>query len=134
MNSDILKAKRQTKNVINLLSKVESNLKSARNWGLYDIVGGKTLVGIVKHRKIRNAESNLKKVKRELLTLERDLDRLSLPINSKINPGTIITFMDIFLDFTFADLYTQIKISDALKNVRSLKKDLKSLYNELSNY
>lgn len=134
MNSDILKAKRQTKNVINLLSKVESNLKSARNWGLYDIVGGKTLVGIVKHRKIRNAESNLKKVKRELLTLERDLDRLSLPINSKINPGTIITFMDIFLDFTFADLYTQIKISDALKNVRSLKKDLKILYNELSNY
>lgn len=123
--------KRHIRDILELLDDVDSDLVSARNWGIYDILGGKTLVGLIKHNKISNAEDRLDSVVRELQILQGELREVNLPTNSNINAGNFNKFMDIFVDNTIANWYTQAKISDGRRKVKDIRLMLEDIYRDL---
>ena len=131
MGYSITSTKKHTRDILRILDQVERDLKAARNWGIYDILGGKTIVGLIKHNKIKKAENRLKSVKRELKSLQNELMALDIPVNTRINAGSFNKFMDIFVDNTIANWYTQAKIGDGLREVRYLQGLIEGVYRDL---
>ncbi|MBR2281627.1 MAG: hypothetical protein IJ863_03285, partial [Spirochaetales bacterium] len=89
-------------------------LRKARNWGIYDILGGGFLSSVIKHSKIDNARSCIERAKYDLDVFNRELRDVSGSINVDI--GGLLTFFDV-MDSFFADLLVQSRISDASRQV-----------------
>ena len=50
---EIQRARQAAEEVLTMLGEVERYLKSARNWGFYDLLGAGPFSSIIKHRKIQ---------------------------------------------------------------------------------
>lgn len=130
--TDLIKVKHQIKDILNQLDQVDRDLGKAKNWGIFDLLGGGSLVSFLKHSKISDAEKRLDKVLRDMDRLSLDLNRISPNLSSKINAGKLNMAIDIFTDSTISDIYTQTKIGDGRKKVKKIRTTLEELYMELN--
>lgn len=92
-------------------------LRRARNWGIFDIVGGGFFVSMLKHSKINRASSYMEAARNDLQAFEGELRDLALQSELKIEIGDFLTFADFFFDGFIADFMVQSKISDAAQQV-----------------
>ena len=130
--TELIKVKHQIKDILNQLDQVDRDLGKAKNWGIFDLLGGGSLVSFLKHSKISDAEKRLDKVLRDMDRLSLDLNRISPNLSSKINAGKLNMAIDIFTDSTISDIYTQTKIGDGRKKVKKIRTTLEDLYVELN--
>ncbi len=92
-------------------------LRRARNWGIFDIVGGGFFVSMLKHSKINRASSYMEAARNDLQAFEGELRDLALQSELKIEIGDFFTFADFFFDGFIADFMVQSKIADAAQQV-----------------
>ena len=97
------------------LQDARESLGSARNWGLLDLLGGRSISGLVKH------------VKKELSDV-RDLQGLNIEI------GDFLTFADFFFDGFLADILVQSKIRQAQDRIDDAIYRVESVLRQLRNY
>ena len=95
----------------------EQALNSAGNWGLLDIFGGDTISGLMKHKKIGDAERYIDDAKRDLRYFSRELGDIQGIENMNIDVGGFLTFADFFFDGFLADVMVQSKINNAKRQV-----------------
>ena len=116
------------------LQDARESLGSARNWGLLDMFGGKSISGLVKHVKIDNARQSLNRAKADLnrfskeRTDVRDLQGLNIEI------GDFLTFADFFFDGFLADILVQSKIRQAQDRIDDAIFRVESVLRQLRNY
>ena len=55
------------------LSDAQDKLKSAKNWGLFDLLGGDFIATLVKRSKMKDAGALIGEVKRALAAFQREL-------------------------------------------------------------
>ncbi len=99
---------------LNSLLEAQNQLRKARNWGIYDIIGGGFLSSLIKHSKIDNARTCVERAKYDLQVFNRELQDVSY--NLDFNMDGFLTFFDMMDNF-FADILVQSKISDASRKV-----------------
>lgn len=94
------------------LREAKAKLNSARNWGIYDILGGGMISSMVKHSKMSSANEwvaqanhDLKRFAKEL----RDVDEDGLYVQA----GSLASTLDIFFDNVFSDFIVQNRINEA---------------------
>jgi hypothetical protein len=110
-----------TDNVLSVIPKVIENLKDAKSYATWDMVGGGTMATYLKRQKMHKAKLGiieinyaLDKLKRELKDLKPDL----LPTEIKFN--TSWEFADYFFDNIFVDMEIRSRIADAYNAIISL--------------
>lgn len=113
------------------LIEAQNQLRKARNWGIYDILGGGFLSSMIKHSKIDNARSCIERAKYDLDVFNRELQDVSGSINVGI--GGLLTFFDVMDNF-FADLLVQSKISDASRQVEQAIYKVEDILRRLKTY
>jgi hypothetical protein len=125
------------------LADVIKTLKSARNWGTWDMFAGGLLVTVIKHDVIDEAREKVYQVQVDMTKLQKELaDVRNIP-DSKIDIGGLEFFADFFFDGLIIDFIVQSKIHNALKKavqahekVEEMSKQLNdqanSLYHEIS--
>ncbi len=96
------------------LIEAQNQLRKARNWGIYDMLGGGFLSSLIKHSKIDNARSCIERAKYDLYAFNRELQDVAGDLNVDIDG--LVTFFDVMDNF-FADLLVQTKIGDASRQV-----------------
>ena len=96
------------------LTEAQNQLRKARNWGIYDIIGGGLFSSLIKHSKIDNARSCIERAKYDLQVFNRELRDVSMDLDFDI--GDFLTFFDL-MDSFLADLMVQSKIADASRKV-----------------
>jgi len=99
------------------LKTAREKLNSAGNWGLLDIFGGDTISGLMKHKKIGDAERYIDDAKRDLRYFSRELGDIRGIENMNIDVGGFLTFADFFFDGFLADVMVQSKINNAKRQV-----------------
>ncbi len=129
MDKNIIK--NQIERILNQLNIVEADLKSARGWGIYDILAGGFFSSLIKKSKISDAENNYKSIQYELNTLKNYLNDFYYDRNYNFSTSSLNQFLDIFMDNIFSDFFTQSKINDSLNQIQSLKSELKNIYYNL---
>lgn len=99
------------------LERARLSLKSARNWGIYDILGGGFISGMIKRSKMRDAGAEMEYARQELLHFRRELEDVDQLIDTGFTNFDFVAFGDLFLDGLLFDLLAQGRINDARERV-----------------
>ena len=110
-----------TDQLIGCLDDAERQLSSARNWGFLDVLGGGFLVDLIKHSKLRNAQTTMEHVNNIMQQLQQVLGSISIPGDYRMEIGGFATFADFFFDSGIVDIYMTAKIMNSLTEVKKLK-------------
>ena len=98
------------------LRRAQQELDSARNWGCFDMFGGGTITGLIKHSKINSASSYAEQAQYDLEIFQKELKDVQIP-ELKIEIDSFLTFADFFFDGFFADYLMQRRINEARNKV-----------------
>ena len=74
------------------LQDARESLGSARNWGLLDLLGGRSISGLVKHVKVDNARQSLNRAKADLNRFSKELSDVRDLQGLNIEIGDFLTF------------------------------------------
>ena len=115
------------------LKTAQSQLKSAGNWGLFDMFGGGLFSSMIKHSKMNDASRYMEDAKKDLLVFQRELKDVNVPMDLRMEVGSFLSFADFFFDGFVADYLVQSKITeareqveDAIRMVENILRDLKA--------
>ena len=100
------------------LKQAENKLKSASNWGMWDMFGGGLISGLLKHNRIQEATSCMEEAKRNLRIFQRELQDVNGTYHLEMNISGFLSFADFFFDGIIADYLVQTKIRDAKNQVQ----------------
>lgn len=116
------------------LQKANDSMKSAKNWGLWDMFGGGLISTFVKHDKMDTAQRDVDNAKLSLQKLSRELSDLDDVMNIDLKLDSFLSFADYVFDDFFSDWFVQSKISDAqakieeaISKVRQVQEKLRRL-------
>ena len=102
---------------LNALHQAEDYLKSARNWGILDILGGGLVINILKHSKMEKAKVYMERAKWSLERFGKELNDVAGYVDLDFNTTDFLNFADYFFDGFLADLAMQSRINKARDRV-----------------
>lgn len=102
---------------LNSLRAAQTELGSARNWGIFDMLGGGFFTDMFKHSKMRSASECMEEAKNDLHVFQRGLRDVTVQADLRMDIGDFLVFADFFFDGLVADYLVQSKISDAREEV-----------------
>ena len=106
-------------------------LDSARNWGIYDIIGGGLISSLIKHSRMDKAQQYISNAKNSLRHFEeelRDLDNLD---NINLDTQDFWGFADLIFDGILADAAMQSRINDARADLSRAIQQVESILRKL---
>ena len=106
--------------IIAELGNAERYLKSARNWGIADMLGGKWIIDLIKHSKLGNAQNSMERVNYLMKEFKSKTQQVS-NADYRMNISGLLTFADFVFDSGVVDLYMTAKIMKSLEQVRHVK-------------
>jgi len=101
--------------VVRGLERVQKELQSAGNWGIWDMLGGGLVATAIKHSKIDNARSCVHQVQQQMSRFKRELADVQQCSEIVIDIGGLATFADYFFDGLIVDWIVQSRISESLE-------------------
>ena len=113
------------------LGEVLSSLGSARDWGVWDMVGGGLLSTAIKHGHIDDARSGLLRVQRALSDFRTELADVGNIQVPGLAVGEFATFADYIFDGLFVDLYVQSGIRKTQEGVSEVRAKVLSALRQL---
>ncbi len=128
---EIKEAVRAGEKALISLGDATRQLESARNWGIWDMIGGGLISSMIKHSRLNDASSCLEKAQMDLKIFRKELKDISDLSQMGIDIGGFLSFADIFLDGIVADWMVQRKIDEAREQVDRVIMRVESLVREL---
>jgi hypothetical protein len=98
---------------LDALGRVSGELRSAENWGTWDMLGGGTFVTMAKHSRIDTARQYAHTAQSYLRRFKEELADAGQRLNLSLNIGGFSTFADYFFDGLIADWVVQSKIQQS---------------------
>jgi hypothetical protein len=105
--------------VMDRLESAVEGLKSASNWGTYDMLGGGMISTHIKHNRIDEAMEYVHEARKGMGHFEKELKDIQMSLSVDIDIGAILTFSDYFFDGFITDWMVQGRIQDTLSNVEN---------------
>jgi hypothetical protein len=136
MTYDIDKEKREAVDAgyraLQSLKNAKSELNSAKNWGIMDLLGGGMISGLVKHSKMGKAQQYMEQAKYDLSAFSRELNDVNMACDLNIDVGGFLSFADFFFDGVVADWLVQDRINEARRQVDDAIWRVQQIVNQLS--
>ena len=101
---------------LNNLELAKRELKSAKGWGIIDLCGGGLFSGLMKHSDMSNAGAYIDNARYSIQEMG-DLVRASEIANMDVGHFDILTFFDLFYDSFLPDLFSSLRIKEALDRI-----------------
>lgn len=108
-----------------IIDSMLADVKEAKDLGVWDMLGGGTLVSFAKREKLEDAQ---KKVANLSITLSRfktelaDIDNISSAV--QIHEDGFLEFADVFFDGLFVDFAMQGKINNKIAQLEEIKRKI----------
>lgn len=115
--------------VLNGLQGVIASLKSAKNWGTWDMLGGGLIATAVKHSRIDDARASAHRAQQLLRRFQREL--ADVDSRSDIDIGSFATFADYFFDELIVDWVVQSRIGRSLDSATHVADQVRNTLRDL---
>ena len=96
---------------------VLSTLRSAAGWGVYDLLGGGMLSGLIKHSRMNKAEEQINRLRFALDRFNRELHDVQVYCDASTELSAFWTITDLLWDNIFSDWTALSRIQDAKAQV-----------------
>jgi len=113
------------------LKMAQSELSSARNWGIYDILGGGLISTFIKHSKMDHAQEYMEQAKCDLTSFSKELRDVNMAVNLNISTDDFLSFADWFFDGFVADWLVQNRINEARTQVEEAIRQVEQILRQL---
>lgn len=117
------------------LRNAQEKLNSAKNWGIWDIVGGGFMSSLIKHSRMDDAQEYMEEARQNLRRFEKELQDVSLSDafsrNSSMDISSFLRFADSFFDNMFLDFYVQSQINQACDAVENAIRQVEDILDGL---
>ena len=113
------------------LRKAQENLSSAKNWGIFDMLGGGFISTMVKHSKVDQAKENMEQAKYDLRSFSKELNDVNIACNLNIETGDFLSFADWFFDGIIVDWMMQDRINQASQQVEEAIRRVEDILRQL---
>lgn len=121
MSKDLIKEKQEAieagERALSSLRQAQSDLNSAKNWGLVDMFGGGFISTMVKRSKLESAQEHMRQARYDLKSFSRELNDVSTAYDLNIDISDFLSFADWFFDGFIVDWMVQDKINSAREKV-----------------
>ena len=121
-------------NALRSLEQAHVMLSKASTWGLFDIFGGGIITGIMKHARLQEAQRCMNEARQDLSYFSKELQDIQNMQGIKPIVGDFLTFADFFFDNAIADIFVQVKISEAKSQVEDFIRRTRELVRQLYEY
>lgn len=132
-NIEIEEALAAGRAALDSLNRVNQSLSSAKGFGIWDMLGGGFVSGMLKHSKIDSASAEMENAKMLLGKFQKELRDVSMHPDMHIDIGSFAVFADFFLDNIVSDWYVQSKINQSKEQVEEAIEHVKTALNNLEN-
>ncbi len=113
------------------LDEMKKHLDSAKNWGVWDIIGGGLISNVAKHSAIEDANKAAHDFKYVLKDFEKELSDVSEFSQIEVDISGFTTFADFFFDGFFVDFFVQSKINDSISKVDNVYSKINGIISDL---
>lgn len=135
MTYDIEKEKREAidagNRALKSLKNAQENLRSAKNFGIWDMFGGGFFPTMIKHSKMDKAKQNMEQARYDLKKFSKELDDVNINFNLDIQTNSFLTFADYFFDGFAVDWLVQDRINQAAAQVADAIQRVEYILKEL---
>ena len=133
MNEELKKQEALSKidEIFSLTNEAKSKFKSARNWGVFDILGGGVVADLFKHFNLNSAKSIMERISYNLEQLRSILGTIVIPDDYRMKMKGFITFADFVFDDIFFSTWMTFKIISSIQQVEELENKLLTLKTHL---
>ncbi len=130
--TEISEALREANNCLMISEETLKSLKSAKKWGIYDIVGGGMISSAIKHNRIDDAKTYMERLSYSVDRLNKELGDVDTSIfNEGLNISGFSYTFDIFFDNIFSDFSVQGEINDSLYKIEDFRNKVLNLIRKL---
>lgn len=116
---------------LNSLREARENLHSAKNWGIFDMLGGGLFSTFAKQSKMGRAQQCIENAKYDLQSFSREPRDVSLSCNLNIETGDFLSFADYFFDGLIVDWMVQDRIGKAAEQVEAAIYQVEGILDQL---
>ena len=113
------------------LERAMEKMGSAKNWGIFDMMGGGLFSSLFKHSKTDRASADIEEAKRQLAVFKRELEDVSISEDFSVGIGDGLRFIDTFLDNVFADVVVQSRINSAIERLDKVSGQVRGILTKL---
>lgn len=128
---ELKEAIRAGEQVLAPLNRALDSLKSAENWGVYDMLGGGMIATAVKHGRINDGKSHIHEAQRRLRQFEKELKDVQMHIEVEMNTDGMVKFADFFFDGLIVDWIVQGRIRNSQEEVNKQIHNISSILSRL---
>jgi len=129
---EIREALQAADNALFHLRQAQRQLRSARNWGLYDLFGGGFFSTLIKHSKMNRARNEVEAARDAVCRFSRELSDVAGSAQFEMDTDDFLSFADYFFDGFMADYMMQSRIGRARNQVDSAIVRISRIRNQLS--
>ncbi len=101
------------------LRNAQQKLRSAKNWGIYDLLGGGFFSTLIKHSKMDRARDEVEAARNAVCRFSRELSDVAGSAQFEMDTDDFLTFADYFFDGFLADYMVQSRIGRAREQIDS---------------
>lgn len=109
------------------LDDAQGKLKSAKNWGLFDLMGGDFFATLIKRSKMKDASALIDDAKYALAAFQRELRDVEIMMDVDFDDDGLLAFADYVFDDFFSDILVQRKIGKAQDQLRRIERQVSSI-------
>lgn len=101
------------------LRNAQQKLRSAKNWGIYDLFGGGFFSTLIKHSKMDRARDEVEAARNAVCRFSRELSDVAGSAQFEMDTDDFLAFADYFFDGFLADYMVQSRIGRAREQIDS---------------
>lgn len=118
---ELQEAKAAVQLVLQLLDRAIQALTKARNWGIWDMIGGEFFASWMKRRRIREANAAMEELQEAFRHLSKELSDVHMALPESISNTMGDQVFDLFFDNLFTDLRVQGEIKETLRMLERVR-------------
>lgn len=116
---------------LHALDKAQSSLSGARGFGIWDMLGGGFISGLLKHSQMDDAQRYVNEANDALRRFQKELSDINMSINYGVSFDGVTKAFDLFFDNILVDALIQSRIRDTQKNLENTKQQVQYAVNTL---
>ena len=113
------------------LRRIQETLRSAKGWGIYDLLGGGLISGMMKRIRMEKAQQQIEELRGSLERFNSELKDVQVQCNTSAELSAWLSITDLVLDDPLSDWLSLSEIKDAKAEIDRTAEEVTALLAKL---
>lgn len=128
---ELLEAKAASERLLLMIDQATEQLRKAKNWGIWDLLGGGMIASLLKRSRMKEANETMRQLSVAMKNFLDEIDDVDVDFAYQLDDSSFDNFFDVWFDNIFTDIRVQGQIGDKLAELGILRDKVRAIDNQL---